>query len=191
MSTHRRSSFAGAQGSGLVGYAVYAMLGLEHPMSDRVFPPNHESRLVTTFKYVDDVLTQAVERLESSSSSPFSEYVADVGPAERKIVAEYLDRVRASMRGFLDRHQIAIPPASTSALWATSTACVYAGVSIEELRGRYMRAYGAVSPEADAELERMVAELTDALNKMNAYLAEIKGEAPTPNPRSIPRDKEG
>jgi len=167
------------------------MLGAKDAMSDRIFPPNHESRLLTTFKYVDDVLTQAVERLESASSSPFTEYVADAGPAERKAVGEYLDRVRDVMRGFLDKHQIEIPQASTSALWAASTASVYAGVSVEELRGRYMKAYGAVSPQAAEELERIVAELTGVLNQLNAYLAEVKGAAPTATPPAIPDDKAG
>jgi hypothetical protein len=162
-------------------------------MSDRLFPPNHETRLLTTFKYVDDVLTQAVERMESALS-PFSEYVADAGPAERKTIAEHLERVRAVMRRYLDSHGIPIPAPSTSALWAASTACVYAGVSVEELRGRYMRAYGAISPAADAELDRIVAELTEVINQMNAALVEIKKaveikNAATPNPPSTPRDK--
>ncbi len=167
------------------------MLGVKDAMSDRIFPPNHESRLLTTFKYVDDVLTQAVERLESASASPFTEYVADAGPAERKAVGEYLDRVRDVMREFLEKHQIAIPQPSMSALWAASTACVYSGVSLEELRGRYMKAYGAVTPAAEAELERMVAEVTGVLNKMNAYLQELKSGSSTASPPAIPDDKEG
>jgi hypothetical protein len=164
------------------------MLGVNPAM--KIFPPNHESRLLTTFKYIDDVLTQAVGRLESASASPFSEYVADAGPSERKVVSEYVDRVRAAMREFLEKHQIAIPQPSMSALWAASTACVYSGVSIEELRGRYMKAYGAVSPAAEAELERMVAEVTGVLNKMNAYLQELKSGSSTASPPAIPRDKE-
>ena len=59
-------------------------------------------------------------------------------------------------------------------LWAASTSCLYAGVSVEELRGRYMRAYGGVSPAAADELERLVAELTDVLQKMNGYFAGVK-----------------
>jgi hypothetical protein len=161
-------------------------------MSDRLFPPNHETRLLTTFKYVDDVLTQAVERLESASS-PFSEYVADAGPAERTAIAQHLERVRSVMRRFLESHGIEIPAPSTSALWAASTACVYAGVSVEELRGRYMRAYGAIPPGADAELERIVTKLTEVINQMNAALVEIKNSVEikngaTPSPPSTPAD---
>jgi hypothetical protein len=160
-------------------------------MSDRVFPPNHETRLLTTFKYVDDVLTQAVERLESASS-PFSEYVADAGPADRQAAAEHLERVRSVMRRFLESHAIEIPAPSTSALWAASTACVYAGVSVEELRGRYMRAYGAIPPAADAELDRIVSELTEVINQMNAALVEMKNTAAIkperPSPPASGRD---
>lgn len=158
-------------------------------MSDQIFRPNHERRLLTTFKYVDDVLTQAAERLAAALSSPFTEFVADAGPAEREAVGEHLARVRSVMRGFLDKHQIEIPQASMSALWAASTACVYASVSIEELRGRYMRAYGALSPAAAEELERIVAELTDVLNELNAYLAHVKGGGPKARPPANPPDK--
>jgi hypothetical protein len=161
-------------------------------MSDRLFPPNHESRLLTTFKYVDDVLTQAVERL-ASAASPFSEYVADAGPADRQAIAEHLERVRTVMRRFLDSHGIPIPTPSKSAVDAASKVCVYAAISVEELRGRYMRAYGAIPPAAEAELERMASELTHVINQMNASLtgiknaAEIKNSA-TPSPPSSPRD---
>lgn len=160
-------------------------------MSDRLFPPNHQARLFSTFKYVDDVLTQAVERLESASS-PFSEYIADAGPADRQAITGHLERVRAAMRRILESHGIEIPAPSTSALWAASTACVYAGVSVEELRGRYMRAYGAISPAADAELDRIAGELTEVINQMNAALVEIKSSAALnweqPNPPATGRD---
>jgi hypothetical protein len=154
-------------------------------MSDQLFPPNHETRLLSTFKYVDDVLTQAVERLESASS-PFSEYMADAEPADRRAVTEHLERVRTAMRRFLESHGIEIPAPSTSALWAASTACVYAGVSVEELRGRYMKAYGAISPAADAELDRIVTQLTEVINQMNAALVEIKNAAIKTAPPSLP-----
>jgi len=84
------------------------------------------------------------------------------------------------MRGFLDSHQIAIPKASMSALWAASTACVHAGVSVEELSGRYLKAYGALSPAAAVELERLVAELTGLLRTMNVSLAEAAANPPKP-----------
>jgi len=143
-------------------------------MNERLFPPNHQTRLLTTFKHVDEVLVQALSRLESASESPFSEYVADAGPAECGVLAEYLDQLRAVMRGFLDRHQIPVPQASTSALRAAATACHHASVSVEELQARYLRAYGPLSPAAAEELDRIVADLTDVLKKMNGYLAQVK-----------------
>jgi hypothetical protein len=150
-------------------------------MSDRLFSPNHETHLLTTFKYVDEVVTQAVSRLEAAARpSPFSEYVADADSLQRKTAADDLDRLRAVMRGFLDSHKIAIPKASMSALWAASTACVHAGVSVEELSARYLKAYGALSPAAAVELERLVAELTDVLRKMNVSLAEAAANPTKP-----------
>ncbi len=160
-------------------------------MNERLFPPNHQTRLLTTFKHVDEVLVQALSRLESASDSPFSEYVADAGPAECKVLADYLDQLRAVMRGFLDRHQIPVPQASTSALRAAATACHHAGVSVEELQARYLRAYGPLSQEAADELDRIVADLGDVLKKMNGYLAQIKNSTAERNrPPTLP-GKEG
>jgi hypothetical protein len=143
-------------------------------MNEQLFPPNHQTRILTTFKHVDEVIVQSLSRLESASDSPFSEYVADAGLAERKVLAEYLDQLRAVMRGFLDRHQIPIPQASTSALRAAATACQHASVSVEELQARYLRAYGPLSPAAAEELDRIVIDLTAVLKKMNGFLAHVK-----------------
>jgi hypothetical protein len=151
-------------------------------MSEHICPPNHATRLLTTFKHIDEILEQALSRFNSSSGSPFSEFVADATPAQRHALAEHIERLRVAMRGFLEQHQIAIPRPSKSALKAASTACQHAGVAIEELQPRYMRAYGALSPAADAELGRLVAELSDALRKMNASLAEVTPPAERPTP---------
>jgi hypothetical protein len=158
-------------------------------MSDRLFPPNHEIRLLTTFKHVDDVLAQAISRLESASASPFSEFVPDAGPAERQVMADHLDRLRAVMRGFLERHGIPIPKASRSALRAAATACQHASVSVEELQGRYMQAYGPLSPAAADSLERLVAELTEVLGRMNRSLAEVKSAGQSADARAMPSDQ--
>ena len=147
-------------------------------MNEQLFPPNHQIRLLTTFKEVDEVIVEALSRLESASDSPFTEYVADAGPDEQKVLTEYLDQLRAVMHGFLDRHQIPVPRASTSALRAAATAVHHAGVSVEELQARYLRAYGPLSPAAAEELDRIVTELTDVLKKMSGYLAQVKNSPP-------------
>ena len=109
-------------------------------MNERLFPPNHQTRLLTTFKHVDEVLVQALSRLESASESPFSEYVADAGHAECKVLAEYLDQLRAVMRGFLDRHQISVPQASTAPCGPRRPLAITLVSRSKELQARYLRA---------------------------------------------------
>ncbi len=159
-------------------------------MSDGFFPPNHETRLLTSLKHIDAVVSQSLSQLGSDQAeSPFSEYVADGNALHQQAAAEYLDRLRALMCGFLNRHQIAIPKGSSSALWGASTACLYAAVSVEDLRGRSMRAYGALSPAASDELDRFVTDLTDLLRKMHKYFAEASARTPT-NPTPAPPGRE-
>jgi hypothetical protein len=155
-------------------------------MSDGFFPPNHETRLLTSLKHVDDVVSQALLRIGSGQAeSPFSEYVADGNALHQQAAAEFLDRLRALMGGFLNSHQIAIPKGSSSALWGASTACLYAAVSVEDLRGRSMRAYGALSPAASDELDRLANDLTELLRKMHKYFAEASsGSSTNPTPAS-------
>jgi hypothetical protein len=146
-------------------------------MSDRLLPPNHERRLLTTFRYIDELISQAVSRLEpASTASPLSEFAPDARPDQQKMAAEYLDRLRELMRRFLDKHQIPPPERNVSVLWAAHTACRHARVSVEELRAADMRGYGKVSPEAAQELETLVACLADVLQKMGEYLEQAAAQ---------------
>jgi GTP-binding protein EngB required for normal cell division len=142
-------------------------------MSSHTFNANHERRLVTTFRYVDDLLSQAVARLDAASTpSGLSEYVPDAQPVQHKVATDYLDRLRGLMRAFLDSHGIPLPGRRTSALWAASTACLFASVSFEELRGNYMRGYGTLSADAEHELEALVSGFSDVLRRLSGYLSQ-------------------
>jgi hypothetical protein len=140
-------------------------------MTDRLLPPNHERRVLTTFRFVDELVSQAVSRLDpASAASPLSEFVPDAKPDHHKVAAEYLESLRDFMRRFLDTHHISPPQRNVSALWAAHTACLHAKVSVEELRAGSMRGYGKLSPEADRELETLVAGLSDVLQRMSESL---------------------
>jgi GTP-binding protein EngB required for normal cell division len=149
------------------------MLGPDRSMSDRLFRTNHERRLLTTFRYVDELVSEAVARLEAASTaSSLSEYVPDAKPVQQKVAMDHLDRLRGLMHRFLDRHNIPVPERQVSALWAARSACLYASVSIEELRARSMRGFGDLRPEAEHELESLVAGLSDVLRRLGDYLAQ-------------------
>ncbi len=141
-------------------------------MSDRLLPPNHERRLLTTFRHVDELVSQAVARLEpASSDSPLSEFVRDGQAAQYQAAAECLDGLRERMGRFLAGHQIPVPTRNVSALWAAHTACLHARLSVEELRPGPMRGCGKLTPAAERELEALADELSSLLQRMTDLLA--------------------
>jgi hypothetical protein len=141
-------------------------------MSDGLLQPNHERRLLTTFRHVDELVSQAVARLQRpSSESPLSEFILDGTPEQHKQAAECLDRLRELMGRFLASHQIPAPNRSVSALWAAQTACLHARLSVEELRAGSMRSCGKLTPEAERELEALAAELSNILQKLSESVA--------------------
>jgi hypothetical protein len=141
-------------------------------MTDRLFQPNHERRLLTTFRHVDELVSQAVARLEpEASASPLCEFVPDANPDQHRVATECLERMRSLMGGFLASHSIPAPQRNVSALWAAHSACLHARLSVEELRAGSMRGCGKLSPEAERELETLVAGLSEVLQRLSDSLA--------------------
>ncbi|MGN6369033.1 MAG: dynamin family protein [Phycisphaerae bacterium] len=130
---------------------------------------NHRRHLVTTFAYVDDILSEALAAV-SRSTSPFARYIADLAPAQRRAIEDQLRELRSRMAGVLDRAQIGMPSPSISGRWGLQTALLSARIEIEEIRPRYMQGYGEVPPDAAQLLEEAASDLFDQLDRINAYL---------------------
>ncbi len=140
-------------------------------MNDRLFQPNHERRLLTTFRHVDELVSQAVARLEpEASASPLSEFIPDANPNQLEVATECLERMRSLMGGFLASHSIPAPQRNVSALWAAHSACLHARLSVEELRAGSMRGCGKLSPEAERELAALVEGLSELLQRLSESL---------------------
>lgn len=145
-------------------------------MSDHLFNGNHESRLRTTFKYIDELLTQAAGRLDSSTAqSPFSDYHADATPVQHRVTLDHLVRLRSIMLRFLQAHDLPPPEPRTSAVWAARTALMSVETAVEELRPRHLRGYGDLSDEAARELDGLTTQLRDQLRRLEEFLAQGVG----------------
>jgi GTP-binding protein EngB required for normal cell division len=137
---------------------------------------NHKARLTATFRHLDELLSQALRNLdEVEARSPFSEHILDTTPVQRKVAADYVGHVRATMLTILERLQMPRPQPHVSSIWAARTALVSAEIAVEELKPRYMRGYGELSPTASADLDRVVAELLELLRRTSSYLAQSTG----------------
>ena len=134
---------------------------------------NHQRHLLSTFQYVDNLLSEADHILASADSpSPFQEYTQDSTPVQRKVTHDYILRVREAMRRVLSELGIPPKPPVSGALWAARNHLAFAGIAIAEIEPEHMLGYGKLSAEDQQTFDRIVAELNSVLNRLNAYLAQ-------------------
>jgi hypothetical protein len=134
---------------------------------------NHQRHLLSTFQYVDNLLSEA-ERLMASagSASPFQEYSQDATAIQRKVTHDYVVRVREAMQRILDELKIPRKQPVSSAIWAARSHINFAGIAIAEIGSKYMRSYGQLSEEDARTMDRIVSELDAELARITNYLAE-------------------
>lgn len=144
---------------------------------------NHQRHLLSTFQYVDNLLSEA-ERLMAcaGSVSPFQEYSQDTTPIQRKVTHDYIVGVREAMQRILDELKIPRKQPVSSATWAVRNHINFAGIAIAEIGSKYMRGYGELSEEEARTMDRIVAELNADLARITNYLAEggMTHENPAP-----------
>jgi len=138
---------------------------------------NHKRQLLLTFEHVDKQLSDALHELSAAElPSPFQRYVPDSLPVQRKVMADYLSRLRGLMVDVLGRHEIPLPNPTVSSVWAFRVMLMSVKDAITELRPRYMRGYGQLSAGAAHDLDVLATELDNALVQMDAYLAGGAGK---------------
>ena len=133
---------------------------------------NHQRHLLSTFRYVDNLLSDA-ERIMAAagSASPFQQYSQDATPIQRQVTHDHILRVREAMRRILGELNIPLNPPISSALWAARGHLNFAGIAIAEISPKHMRGYGQLSEQDAQVLDRIVAELNAELSRISDYLA--------------------
>jgi Predicted GTPases len=134
---------------------------------------NHQRHLITTYQYVDKILSEMEGILrEAQSNSPFETYVADATPVQSRVIEDYILRIRQVMMGFLRDHDIALDNPRISAIWGARASLVGAKVAIDELDPERMSGYGQLSPQSAGELTAMIFELQNLLKQMSNFLSQ-------------------
>ena len=134
---------------------------------------NHERHLVGTFRYIDELLGEAVQILAVADSvSPFAKYTQDSSPLQRKVIDDYIRGIDQAMARIMAELDLPPPAPVCGALWAAQTGVSSARISVAEIRPQVMRGYGALSDVDVALVDGIVAELDAALERLMAYLAQ-------------------
>ncbi len=133
---------------------------------------NHKRSLLIGFRYVDDLLSD-IEKIMAkpmASQSPFPKYVADIAPAQQKIIAEEIAFMRGEMRRILEDKGIAIDHPKISSARAVRNAVHFADMAVEEMGPKYMKGYGELTEggiqeldEIKLRMQKLLARIPDAL----------------------------
>jgi GTP-binding protein EngB required for normal cell division len=140
-------------------------------MSD--FNDNQRQHVRITFQHIDELMSEVVRVLDpADAQSPFARHVPDASPVQRRVMADYAVRIRATMRQALEANDVTLPPPHISAVWAARIALTSADIAVEELKPAHMRGYGELSEKAKNELDLIASEIGDLLHRMDAFLAQ-------------------
>jgi GTP-binding protein EngB required for normal cell division len=138
---------------------------------------NHERRLSVTCRYIDKLLADMESVLSVSSSSlAFPQYVPDLTSAQRRVVEDYIGRIRAQLIRVLDGQNIGRPPADIPVGRSLHSTLTFVDIAVEELKPEYMRGYGEVPSQAALELNGIAGELQSLVRQLDHYLMRGAGE---------------
>ncbi len=131
---------------------------------------NHERSLLTTFRHINNLLSEAEHILATGgSTSPFAEYTQDSTPVQRKVLHDYIERVRQAMNRALTDLRLSRPAPVCGAMWAAGGRFTFAQIAVAEMEPQRMRGYGALSEEDVKAVNEVVAELNATLERLIAY----------------------
>lgn len=137
-----------------------------HAMND-----NHKRHLLASFRRIDDLLGKAGHILVTAdTSSLFTEYTQDASPVQRKVIADYIRRVREAMSRIMTDLNLPRPRPASGALWAAQTHILFAQIAVNEMESKRMLGYGTLSDADINIIDDIVAELYAALEQFMFYL---------------------
>ena len=132
---------------------------------------NHERRLSVTCRHIDKLLAEMESTLNVSASKlAFPQYAPDLSPAQRRVIEDYIGRIRAQLIRVLDGQGMERPPADIPVSRSLHSYLTFVDIATEELKPEYMRGYGEVPPAAAVELNGIAGELQGLVRQLDQYL---------------------
>jgi GTP-binding protein EngB required for normal cell division len=132
---------------------------------------NHERRLSVTCRHIDKLLSDMEGTLNASASKQaFPQYVSDLAPAQRRVIEDYITRIRAQLVRVLDGQHIERPMADIPVSRSLHAVLTFIDIAVEELKPEYMRGYGEVPADAAVELNGIAGELRGLVNQLDQYV---------------------
>jgi len=133
---------------------------------------NHKRYLRISCQHIDELLS-GIEKIlnESASGTAFPRYASDITPAQRRLIEDYIVRVRAQLIRILDGQGIPRERASVPATRSIRFLLVSVDIAIDELRPKHMKGFGELSGTAATDLDGIAGELRGLVSRLDRYLA--------------------
>ena len=136
-----------------------------------------QRRLRVTCQYIDKTLAEIEGILNAAAmQSAFQKYIPDLQPAERRVIGDYIGRIRARLLRVLQGQGIEPEPPSIPVTRAVHASLTFVDIAAEELKPKYMRGYGEVSETAAAELNGIAGELQGLVQKLDGFVAQDRDQ---------------
>lgn len=136
-----------------------------------------QRHLRVSCQHVDKLLSEIESVLNSSvSNSAFPRYIAQISPAHRRTIEDYIARIRAQLMRILDGQHIQREKADIPDIRAISVTLGSIDIAVDELKPKNMRGYGEVPEAAALDLNGIVGELQGLVSRLNRYVLEGQGQ---------------
>lgn len=133
--------------------------------------------LVNSAEYADKLLADVESVLfASKSKSPFRKYKNSLSHVQVKVVGDYVARIRAQMVRVLDAQGIPLPEPKFESIHAIRVTLTFAKIAFQECTPNRMRGYGDVPESKIRDLNGLVDEMVNAVEKLDSYLAQGLGQ---------------
>jgi GTP-binding protein EngB required for normal cell division len=106
----------------------------------------------------------------SASKLAFPQYAPDLTPAQRRVIEDYISRIRAQLIRVLDGQGMERPSADIPVSRALHVNLTFVDIAAEELKPEYMSGYGQVPQAAAVELNGIAGELQGLVRQLDQYL---------------------
>lgn len=135
-----------------------------------------QRHLLSSCQYIDNLLGE-IEQIAHAPAgvSLFPRHVQALTPMQRRVLQDYVSRIRGRLLAVLDAERLQPPPPHGQDVFAIRTTLTFVDIAIEELKPKYMRGYGAVPDALVPQIEGIVDELRTIVQKLGEYLAEDPG----------------
>jgi hypothetical protein len=138
---------------------------------------NHQRRVSATCRHIDQLLAEMESALDVSNSNlAFPQYISDLTLMQRRVIEDYIGRVRAQLILMLDSQRIEQPAADIPVSRSLLSHLTFMDVAAEELKPEHLRGYGEVPPSAAMELNRIVVELQQLVRQFHRYVDQCTKE---------------